>query len=66
MESVAEKGERVDGFVLAGLQHRTDDRLRLAAVVRAIAAPDFAVHDRRFQRLLCSVIRRGDGRIHQE
>jgi hypothetical protein len=44
------------------LQHGTDDGLSLAACVGAIAAPDLAVHDRRFQRLLGAMVRGRDVR----
>jgi hypothetical protein len=63
---VADVGECVDGFVLAGLQHAGRDFLSLGAGVGAIAAPDFAVHDRRLERLLGPVIRGGNRRVQQE
>lgn len=66
MEGVLEVVVAVDGSVLARLQYGAEDRLSFTAGVGAVAAPDFAVHDRRLQRLLRAMIRRRDAWVHQE
>lgn len=63
---VADEGEGVEGFLLAGLQDGAEYDLRLAAGGGAVAAEDFAVDDGCFQRLLGAVIGRGNVRVQQE
>ena len=65
-EGVAEEVKDIDGLVLAGLQDRRNYSLCFAAGVGAVAAPDFAVDDRRLQSLFGAMIRGLDLRVDQE
>lgn len=65
-EAVAEVIEDVDCFVLASLQDRTNYRLGIAARSGAVAAPNFAVHDRRLQGLLGAMVGRRCVRFDQK
>src|SRR4051794_17680079 len=65
-EAVAEKGEGIDGFVLASFQHRRDDGLGVAAGAGAVAAPDFAIDDWRLQGLLGPMIRGRNRRVNEK
>src|SRR5688500_11662021 len=65
-EGVAEVTECVGGQVVESLDDGAGDRLRLGAGLGAVAAPDFAVDDRRLQGLFAAVIGGGDCRVEQE
>src|SRR4051812_32120574 len=65
-EAVAEKGEGIDGLVLAGFKDGRDNRLSVAAGVGPVAAPDFAIDNRRLQGLFGPMIRGRNRRVNEK
>ena len=65
-EGLIEEFQRVAEELVAGDEDRREDRLVTRTAIGAVAAPGFAVHDGRANRLLGAVIRGLDIRSAQE